>query len=47
VSEEFDYGKGGRGVPEDRIEVRDVQIDGVIAKIPVLGVDHPEDRSRP
>lgn len=46
VSEEFDYGKGSRGVPEDRIEVRGVQIDSVIAKITVLSADRPEDRPR-
>lgn len=47
VSEEFDYRKGSRGVPEDRIEVRDVQIDGVIANITFLGIDRSEDRARP
>lgn len=46
VREEFDYGEGGRSVSEDRIEIGDVQIDGVVAKISVARFDGAEERTR-
>lgn len=46
VSEEFDDGVGGGSVAEHRIEIGDVQIDGVVADIGGAGVDGAEDRPR-
>lgn len=46
MSEEFDYGKGGRGVSEDFIEIRGIQFDGVVVNISVVCIDGTEDRAR-